>query len=286
MLYTGKAASSNAMTATNITDYLTFFDNYQAPRISFPKDDAEKHRVKQHVLTGGIGGTMTNGSGHTSNGVITRDLLALDFDSIPDEAAFLTQVAAWATRADIGYVLYKTYTYTPTAPRYRLLVPLSKGLHESSWRQLMQGTARALGEELDPAALTWAQLFFLPVETEKHGSNLIHVHHGKPLNVDSIQYVPTKRPIPSSYSPTSRKGVSLFERIAAGATTGERNTWLASIIGSLIRAGVTKPAVMIEWVDVINQNFIHPPLPDAEAETVLKHIWNAELKRRTNANAH
>lgn len=69
----------------------------------------------------------------------------------------------------------------------------------------------------------------------------------------------------------------LFDRIATGAAKGNRNTWLTSITGTLLRLG-TEPINVYELVNAINNYFIDPPLPEQEVNLIFNSIVERELK--------
>ncbi|MEK1445354.1 hypothetical protein HC014_07370 [Limosilactobacillus fermentum] len=63
----------------------------------------------------------------------------------------------------------------------------------------------------------------------------------------------------------------LFDKIAQGADEGERNTWLASVTGSLISTGA-EPANVRILIDLINRELVSPPLDDREVSSVFQSI--------------
>ena len=68
---------------------------------------------------------------------------------------------------------------------------------------------------------------------------------------------------------------SLLEKIVNGSDKGERNNWLTSITGSLFNTGMNTKQILI-LLHVVNQNFVNPPLPNREVETVFKSILRKE----------
>lgn len=63
----------------------------------------------------------------------------------------------------------------------------------------------------------------------------------------------------------------LFDKIVQGADEGERNTWLASVTGSILSAG-TEPDNAYYLIGWINERFISPPLDDREVNAVFKSV--------------
>ncbi|MBM6787293.1 bifunctional DNA primase/polymerase [Ligilactobacillus salivarius] len=69
----------------------------------------------------------------------------------------------------------------------------------------------------------------------------------------------------------------LIDEIVTGVDAGNRNNWIASMFGKLLRSGA-RPRNAYELLKVINDNFISPPLNtkelDAVAESILKRFIN------------
>lgn len=202
-LYRGHAQSSVPMVAIKLPapDYLTYFDRSFRPfRIPAATDEihsikhangntetlTDKDYKKHYKLFGAIGGEMKPGTKHSDGNTLGRDLMPLDFDSIPDEAKFLQSIHDKLDTHSIGYVLYKTFSYRPDNVRYRLLVPLSRMVtRPNEFKAIMIVLAKMLGTELDPASTRWGQIFFLPTMTENNSENFMRVHQGAPIVVNS-----------------------------------------------------------------------------------------------------
>ena len=69
----------------------------------------------------------------------------------------------------------------------------------------------------------------------------------------------------------------LIDEIVTGVDAGNRNNWIASIFGKLLRAG-TSPKNAYSLLQLINDNYVQPPLPSKEldnvAESILKRFIN------------
>lgn len=70
----------------------------------------------------------------------------------------------------------------------------------------------------------------------------------------------------------------LLDKIAKGATQGNRNDFITSIAGSMFSLG-TENTNVLELLSVINQHFISPPLPEKELETIYRSVLSRELRR-------
>ena len=69
----------------------------------------------------------------------------------------------------------------------------------------------------------------------------------------------------------------LIDEIVNGVDAGNRNNWIASIFGKLLRAGAS-PKNAYSLLQLINDNYVQPPLPAKEldnvAESILKRFIN------------
>ncbi len=73
---------------------------------------------------------------------------------------------------------------------------------------------------------------------------------------------------------------ALLDKIVKGASLDEhnRNTFLTSLAGSMLAVG-TDASNVYELLSVINQNFISPPLPQKELDTIYSSVVSRELRR-------
>lgn len=77
----------------------------------------------------------------------------------------------------------------------------------------------------------------------------------------------------------------LIDEIVTGVDAGNRNNWIASIFGKLLRAGAS-PKNAYSLLQVINDNYVTPSLPSKEldnvAESILKRFINEWLRSWEN----
>lgn len=65
----------------------------------------------------------------------------------------------------------------------------------------------------------------------------------------------------------------LIDEIVTGVDAGNRNNWIASIFGKLLRAG-TDPKNAYSLLQLINDNYVSPPLPAKELDNIVESIAN------------
>lgn len=85
----------------------------------------------------------------------------------------------------------------------------------------------------------------------------------------------------SSNTPRFKKYTgALLDKIVKGASYDDhnRNNFLTSIAGSMLAVG-TDASNVYELLSVINQNFINPPLPQKELDTIYSSVITREIRR-------
>jgi hypothetical protein len=90
-----------------------------------------------------VGGTLKHGR-RTSNTVEQRFFLTLDADYA--KADFVLDTAI--TLIDIPHVIHTTWRHTPEAPRYRVIIPLSRGVEPNEYKSLAWTAMNRLGGEM------------------------------------------------------------------------------------------------------------------------------------------
>lgn len=78
---------------------------------------------------------------------------------------------------------------------------------------------------------------------------------------------------------TKKYTATLLEEITQGVKSSERNIWLTKYTGKLLYLGMD-PAAAYQFLMVVNDNFIEPPLPDNEVNKVFKSVLKAENNKR------
>lgn len=83
----------------------------------------------------------------------------------------------------------------------------------------------------------------------------------------------------SSSGNTKKYTATLLEEIVQGVNESERNVWVTRVTGKLLRLGMSSKEAY-EFLLVVNENFVCPPLPDKEVNTIFKSILKAESNKR------
>lgn len=123
-------------------------------RLQKPQQDALKD------VGGFMGGTL-NGPRRKAAAVTGRDLVTLDFDSIPtgQTEALLQKVHALGC----AYAVYSTAKHCPNNPRLRVIVPLDRTVTPDEYEPLARRIAEHIGMEwADPTTFEASRLMYWP----------------------------------------------------------------------------------------------------------------------------
>lgn len=97
------------------------------------------------------------------------------FEEQPKESAYFERI------------IFPTLRSTVEAPRYRLIIPLSREVNKQEYGILMMRVAEMLEITYDPSSETWSQLQLLPIVTKNNVDQpLKTMHKGIPLIVERL----------------------------------------------------------------------------------------------------
>lgn len=102
-----------------------------------------------------------------------------------------------------------------------------------------------------------------------------------PWLVNEIQIKQGKSSISLNFNDTARTKkytATLIEELTKGVESS-RNVWVTKYIGKLLALG-TNPESTYQFITVINENFISPPISDKELNAIFKSVMKAESKKK------
>ena len=80
-------------------------------------------------------------------------------------------------------------------------------------------------------------------------------------------------------APQGKKYTAAFmEELLSGQDDGNRNVWVTKQFGRMIALGMDFTAAY-DWIKLINQNFVRPPLSDKRLNTIVGSITKREMKK-------
>ena len=144
--------------------------------VSATKED----QLKIKDVGGYVGGYLKNGRRKPEN-VVSRQLLTLDIDNA-DLDFWLNFTLLYPNEA----VLHSTHKHSPTSPRFRLIMPLSRPATPDEYEAVSRHVAGCLGIGLfDPTTFQPERLMFWP-STSNDAQYYIESQAGTWLNVDHV----------------------------------------------------------------------------------------------------
>ncbi len=138
----------------------------------------QKQEAKDH---GGFVGGKLSGPKRQKNNVEFRSMVTLDLDDA--ELGFIDKF-----KRDFEYTccLYSTHGHRPDAPRYRIIIPLSRDVEGDEYVAISRLIADSLGiEQVDPVSFTTNQLMYWP-STPSDGVFIYEKIDKNLLNPDSF----------------------------------------------------------------------------------------------------
>jgi RecA-family ATPase len=202
--------------------------------------------------------------------VIEINQLAFDIDD-PKERSFEKLSALMSPYAGC---LHTTHSHRPDNPRYRIVLPLSRPVSVSEWRELRENFLffnPDIAAIIDPVCKEPARAYFLWSAPPKQISNAnFFVSIGAPIKPEHFfsRHLKTL---------SETKPVSHGQLAAGGIKEGARNSSLASYLGGLINRQLSQQETLSlckQW-----NVTLQPPLEEAELIKTHQSIWNRHLAK-------
>lgn len=140
---------------------------------------AQRGKVKD--IGGFVGGTF-QGSHRKASEVLSRSLVTLDIDfgkaGVPDIVADALAGTAWC--------LYTTHSHTPAAPRFRLVIPLSREVSADEYIPIARRLADEIGLDLfDQSTYEPSRLMYWP-SASRDAEFIGLTGEGEPVDADQV----------------------------------------------------------------------------------------------------
>jgi len=231
-----------------------------------------------------IAGELKNNTRNNAS-LIEKELVTFDYDDLGNTlyTAFIDKIKE-ALKGK-RFILYPTIknNLPKYGMRYRLIMDTDRAYDEKENEYLVQNLIDYIGLPCDPKSKTYSQAMGLPCLNACTSEKLIVKQDGEPLQVDKWLYKPkrseNKIEFTTNYSHTGKKYMGVFlNKVIEGATEGNRDVWLTSVIGTMLNQGVDAQNAYV-MADVINQNFINPPLSDNQVNKIYLSILDKEMKK-------
>ncbi|WP_270330959.1 primase alpha helix C-terminal domain-containing protein [Lapidilactobacillus dextrinicus] len=284
MIYGQSGLHTNQLIGVKETQHNATLDDFNFIKSISPQNATSAHTdnaigvFKQTKAKYFIAGNMVNLIRSNDN-LLTRSVLALDFDETDNEQALLTTFDN--VFRNTAFIRYPSISYGFKGARYRLILAVDRSFNASEYEQLYSYFAKHL--PLDTGAKAWSQVFGLPI-INRYSTNLTNkgylVHTGKPLNVDkTLELCKDIKPqsikgFTTSHRPTRNYTTKVVNETNTPITDGQRHTALTSYCGKLFRAGINSR--MVYELLSIKNNYCEPPLPERDVISIFTNIAKKE----------
>jgi hypothetical protein len=211
-------------------------------------------------------------AGHTSRGnagVQAVSCLVFDLDRVPPDSKRLEHVY-W-----IGHT---TWSHTPQAPRWRVVIPLAKPVPVRQWSDVWRRARAALCPEADPSCKDPSRAYWLPshsggvsAKTTRHEAPLLD-----PSTLPALQFEPRPGSTARPRTPTTgdrRRGEAYMVQVLghlASAQPGGRNAALnhaAWTLGRWVAAGA------LDQADVEDELYVAAERNGLVADDGERQVW-------------
>jgi RecA-family ATPase len=184
-----------------------------------------------------------------------------------------------------GYfgVVHTTWSHTPEQPRYRVVIHLKEEISADDFVAVRNNFLlfnSELASIVDVACSDISRAYYwFSYPPDKANDAQCCVLIGNLLDPSSLK---TPKYLAQTTAQSSIFQSQLQTILQGGITEGSRNRLLASLVGGLIKKGLTRSETYneaIQW----NQK-LSPPLPLDEVERTHNSIWNTHLRNNPNSD--
>ncbi|WP_171309687.1 DNA primase family protein [Enterococcus cecorum] len=164
-IFRGLQTSKSSKDERNIIAFLKDYKPNEVSIAGLTHKEKDNLKKQQDYFISGVMDTKSR----KSEAIKERDVLPIDMDAIKSGVTE-EQLRVLAEAMPAGVALYPTISNSENELRYRLLLPLDKGIDEASYKMLISYICEKyladIIEKMDTSNTTWSQLMGLPILTE------------------------------------------------------------------------------------------------------------------------
>lgn len=288
MIYISKGYATKKLTVieSETSDFQTIVNSKVVTFKDISLIDTMKRTQAYYFIAGELSEPTRN-----NDNVLSKSLITLDYDDLQlTEEEFRSHLLKKINA--LKFYAYPSISNGLKGTRFRVIIPTDRPYTQNESSAVIRFITSHIDLPYDAASETWSQLMSLKCtfDSEKafHDKCIYNEGIGL-LKVDNaLQKMAEKQKkqskevynFNSSNTVRTKKYTAiLLEEIVQGIQESERNVWLTKIIGKLLALGM-EPTESYQFVTVINENFIQPPLPAKEVNTIFKSILKRESNKR------
>jgi len=291
-----KPIDGEALTNHSDWELITVF---KPPKIDI--EDYEKRDIyKKNQAYYFIAGTLKPSIRKDKN-LIEKNLLTFDYENLDMEFEEFKKVIH-DKLADYNYFLYPSiHSYHKGIKdkndgshivdidkgfRYRLVIDTNRTYTKEENASLVKNVGKYIGLSYDDKSETYSQCMGLPIITPYTDQTMFFKNYGKPFPIDS--YIDKSKRnnnskrmfLKANYKMKQKNYIaSILEEWNTGIDEGQRNEWLTKQVGKMFYWKMDVESIE-NWIHILNENFISPPLNKKEVDTIFGSILKRELAKK------
>ncbi|WP_161878612.1 primase alpha helix C-terminal domain-containing protein [Alkalibacterium sp. MB6] len=279
MIYISKGYETKKLTPikSELDDFETIVNSKVTTFEDVSSLDVIKRTQAFYFIAGELSEPIRN-----NESLLKRTLLVVDYDSLEvTEEEFESQL-----RNKIGVLTYYAYPsirHGIAGTRYRLIIKTDRPFDKEENVQMLRFITDEIGLPYDESSETWSQAMGLKVTFESEeayqgkciyneGRGVLKVDTALKRAEERFEKVKTKKPVFTvEYQRKKKFTASFMEELMDGVDEGNRDNWLTKQFGRMLSLGFNYVAAY-EWLELINREFVRPPLADRELNRIVMSI--------------
>lgn len=286
MIYISRGYTTNRMKRkpTETDDFTAIMNS----KVKVFDDINDLESIKKKSAPYFIAGDMARPSRSDEN-LLSRSLVVLDYDDLDmTEEAFKTHLKEHI--GDFRFYGYPSIRHGLKGLRYRVIIDVDRPYTQEESGAVIQFMTNLIALEYDKSSNTWSQLQGLKTSFESKEAfedKCLYNAGSEVLQIDSVikampEYVEQKPQDKLKTPPVGMKKftATFMEELLGGVDDGNRNVWLTKQFGRMLSLGFDATTAY-QWIELINREFVRPPLEDRTVNTIVLSIAKKEKRRYT-----
>lgn len=290
MIYLSKGFNTNRLQVIESkNDFMTIVNSKVT--LFNSNDDIEKIKRNQayFFIAGNLSEPIRN-----NDTVLSKTLVVLDYDDLDmTEEAFKAHLLNKINA--LKFYAYPSISNGIKGVRFRVVIDVDRPFTKEESKPLIQFITSHIGLSYDESSETWSQLQGLKCsfESEEEFNNKCIYNEGIGLlKVDNaLKRMAERKPkeqqkkaisFNTAYKNTKKYTASFMEELIAGVDEGNRDNWITQKFGKMLSLGFDYTSAY-EWIELINREFVRPPLPDKDINRIVLSIASKEKRKMEKA---
>lgn len=289
MIYLSKGFNTNRLKViesendfmTIVNSKVTLFDS---------NDDIDKIKRNQayYFIAGELSEPIRN-----NNTLLSRSLVTLDYDDLKlTEEEFRSHLLKKINA--LKFYAYPSISNGLKGTRFRVIISTDRPYTQNESSTVIRFITNHIDLPYDAASETWSQLMSLKCtfESEEAFNDKCIYNEGRSvLKIDNAlkkmeeqKGVKEKNNISlkADYNNLKKYTASFMEELLAGVDEGNRDNWVTKQFGRMLSLGFDYTTAY-EWIELVNREFVRPPLSDNNINRIVLSIANKEKRKLEKA---